>query len=99
MKRKEVSIHEEKWISRKSCGRCILTKADAERAINALVDAVSGALVEGDKVALKGLGTFEVRERKARTGINPRTRETIEIPASKVPAFKASSTLKDAVNK
>lgn len=76
-----------------------LTKADAERAINALVDAVSGALVEGDKVSLKGLGTFEVRERKARTGINPRTRETIEIPASKVPAFKASSTLKDAVNK
>ena len=76
-----------------------LTKADADRAINALVDAVSGALVEGDKVALKGLGTFEVRERKARTGINPRTRETIEIPASKVPAFKASSTLKDAVNK
>ena len=74
-----------------------LTKADAERAINALVDAISGALV--DKVALKGLGTFEVRERKARTGINPRTRETIEIPASKVPAFKASSTLKDAVNK
>lgn len=76
-----------------------LTKADAERAINALVDAVSGALVGGDKVSLKGLGTFEVRERKARTGINPRTRETIEIPASKVPAFKASSTLKDAVNK
>ena len=76
-----------------------LTKADAERAINALVDAVSGALVEGDKVSLKGLGTFEVRERKARTGINPRTRETIEIPASKVPAFKASFTLKDAVNK
>ena len=76
-----------------------LTKADAERAINALVDAVSGALVEGDNVALKCLGTFEVRERKARTGINPRTRETIEIPTSKVPAFKASSTLKDAVNK
>ena len=76
-----------------------LTKADAERAINALVNAVSEALVEGDKVVLKGLGTFEVRERKARTGINPRTRETIEIAASKVPAFKASSTLKDAVNK
>lgn len=76
-----------------------LTKADAERAINALVNAVSEALVDGDKVTLKGLGTFEVRERKARTGINPRTRETIEIAASKVPAFKASSTLKDAVNK
>ena len=76
-----------------------LTKADAERAINALVNAVSEALVDGDKVALKGLGTFVVRERKARTGINPRTRETIEIAASKVPAFKASSTLKDAVNK
>ena len=76
-----------------------LTKTDAERAINALVSAVSEALVEGDKVTLKGLGTFEVRDRIARTGRNPRTHETIEIPASKVPAFKASSTLKDAVNK
>ena len=76
-----------------------LVEKVAEGASLTKADAVSGALVEGDKVALKGLGTFEVRERKARTGINPRTRETIEIPASKVPAFKASSTLKDAVNK
>ena len=75
-----------------------LTKADAERAINALVDAVSGALVEGDKVALKGLGTFEVRERSARMGRNPKTGETMEICASKVPAFKASSALKKEVN-
>ncbi len=76
-----------------------LTKADAERAINALVNAVSEALVDGDKVALKCLGTFEVRERKARTGINPRTRETIEIVQARYQLFKASSTLKDAVNK
>ena len=71
-----------------------LTKADAERAINALVNAVSEALVDGDKVALKGLGTFEVRERKARTGINPRTRETIEIAASKVQLLKQVLHLK-----
>lgn len=64
-----------------------LTKADAERAINALVNAVSEALVDGDKVALKGLGTFEVRERKARTGINPRTRETIEIACKQGTSF------------
>ena len=67
-----------------------LTKADAERAINALVDAVSGALVEGDKVALKGLGTFEVRERKARTGINPRTPKTIVSVFSKTAISNSS---------
>ncbi len=76
-----------------------LNKTQSEAAINAFVDALSEALVAGDKVALKGLGTFEVRERAARTGHNPQTGATIQIAASKVPAFKASSTLKAAVNK
>lgn len=76
-----------------------LNKTQSEAVINAFVDALSEALVAGDKVALKGLGTFEVRERAARTGHNPQTGATIQIAASKVPAFKASSTLKAAVNK
>ncbi len=75
-----------------------LTKKDAEAALNAFVEVLTGALKDGDKVALKGFGTFEVRDRPARTGRIPRTGETIEIPASKAPAFKASSTLKKTVN-
>ncbi len=74
-----------------------LTKVQAEAAVNALVSTLVDALKAGDKVTLKGLGTFEVRERSARSGRNPSTGETIEIPASKAPAFKASSTLKAAV--
>ena len=76
-----------------------LSKKDAEKVINAVVDTISTALAEGDKVQLIGFGTFEVREREARTGKNPRTGETIKIAASKVPAFKAGSALKVAVNK
>lgn len=76
-----------------------LSKKDAEKVINAVVDAISTALAEGEKVQLIGFGTFEVREREARTGKNPRTGEKIEIAASKVPAFKAGSALKVAVNK
>ena len=76
-----------------------LSKKDAEKAVNAVVAAVTDALVEGDKVQLVGFGTFEVRTREARTGKNPRTGEVIEIAASKVPAFKAGKALKDAVNK
>lgn len=76
-----------------------LTKTQAEASINAFVTAISGALEKGDKIALKGFGTFEVRHRDARTGRNPRTGETMQIAASKVPAFKASSTLKGIVNK
>ena len=68
-----------------------LTKTD--------VDKVVTALVEGDKVSLKGFGNFEVRTRSERTGRNPRTGETMTIAASKAPAFKASSALKKAVNK
>ncbi len=74
-----------------------LSKKDAEAAVNAVFDSVKDALAEGDKVSLIGFGTFSVKTRAARTGLNPRTKETIEIPESKVPSFKAGSTLKDAV--
>ena len=76
-----------------------LTKKDAEKALAAVVSTVSDALASGDKVQLVGFGTFEVRARDARTGKNPRTGEVIKIAASKVPAFKAGSALKVAVNK
>lgn len=74
-----------------------LSKKDAEAAVNAVFDSVKDALAEGDKVSLIGFGTFSVKTRAARTGLNPRTKETIEIPESKVPEFKAGSALKDAV--
>ena len=76
-----------------------LSKKDAEKAINAVVASITGALADGDKVQLVGFSTFEVRERGARTGKNPRTGEAINIAASKVPAFKAGKALKDTVNK
>ncbi|MBS7299148.1 MAG: HU family DNA-binding protein [Eubacteriales bacterium] len=76
-----------------------LSKKDAEKAVNAVVAAVTDALVDGDKVQLVGFGTFETRARGARTGKNPRTGAAIKIAASKVPAFKAGKALKDAVNK
>jgi DNA-binding protein HU-beta len=75
-----------------------LSKADAARALDAVVDTVTGALKAGDSVSLVGFGTFSVRDRAARTGRNPRTGETIQIAASKNPAFKAGKALKDAVN-
>lgn len=75
-----------------------LSKKDAESALSATINAISKALADGDKVQLTGFGTFEVRERAARTGKNPRTGEAIEIAASKVPAFKAGKALKDSVN-
>ena len=74
-----------------------LSKTDAERALDAMIDAIKTSLQKGDQVALVGFGTFVVRERAARTGRNPRTREEITIPASKVPAFKPGKALKDAV--
>ncbi|MBQ7740895.1 MAG: HU family DNA-binding protein [Eubacterium sp.] len=76
-----------------------LSKKDAEAAVTAVVDAITGALADGDKVSLVGFGTFDVKTRAARTGLNPRTKEKINIPASKAPAFKAGKALKDAVNK
>lgn len=75
-----------------------LSKKDAEAAVAATFDAITAALAEGDKVALVGFGTFAVKERAARTGLNPQTKAKIEIPASKVPGFKAGKALKDAVN-
>jgi len=75
-----------------------LTKADAGRAIEAFFETVQKALKKGDDVSVVGFGTFTVRKRAARTGRNPRTNETIKIKASKVPAFKAGKTLKDALN-
>ena len=76
-----------------------LSKKDAEAAITAAVEAITGALIEGEKVQLVGFGSFEVKSRAARTGRNPRTKEVVEIPASKVPVFKAGKALKDAVAK
>ena len=76
-----------------------ITKKDAEKAVNATIDAITAALVAGDKVSLVGFGTFETRERPARVGRNPRTKEEIKIPASTAPAFKAGKALKDAVAK
>lgn len=75
------------------------TKKDADAAVAAVFEAIEGALVKGDKVQLIGFGTFEVRERAAKEGRNPRTGETIKIAATKVPAFKAGKALKDAVSK
>ncbi|MDH4307244.1 MAG: HU family DNA-binding protein [Acidimicrobiia bacterium] len=73
------------------------SKADAQRHVDAVLDSITGALKKGDRVALTGFGTFEVRARAARTGRNPQTGETIKVKASKVPAFKAGQGLKDAV--
>lgn len=74
-----------------------MTKKDIEKVVNAFFDTVQAALKAGDKVQLIGFGTFEVRERQARKGRNPQTGVEIEIPATKVPAFKAGKGLKDAV--
>ena len=74
-----------------------LTKKDAEKALNAFVDSVTGALKKGDKVTLIGFGTFEVRARAARKGRNPATGKEITIAASKVPVFKAGKALKDSI--
>ena len=76
-----------------------LTKKDAERALNATIDTLTASLVAGEKVQVAGFGIFETKNREARTGRNPLTKETIQIPATRVPAFKASKTLKDAVAK
>ena len=73
------------------------TKKDADKAVAAVFEAIEGALVKGDKVQLIGFGTFEVRERAAKEGRNPRTGETIKIAASKVPAFNAGAALKNAI--
>lgn len=75
-----------------------LTKKAAEAAVNAMNEAITEALKAGDKVQLIGFGTYEVKERAARDGRNPKTGETIKIAASKAPAFSAGKALKDAIN-
>ena len=76
-----------------------LSKKDAERVLNAAIDAITASLVNGDKVQISGFGSFETKDREARMGRNPHTKEAIEIPATRVPGFKASKALKDAVAK
>ena len=76
-----------------------MARKDAERVINAAIDAVTAALVSGDKVQLSGFGSFEVKNREARIGRTPPTKETVEIPATKVPVFKASKALRDNLAK
>jgi DNA-binding protein HU-beta len=75
-----------------------ISKAAASRAFEGMVAAITEALKEGDQVSLVGFGTFQVKERGARTGRNPQTGAAIDIPASRTPSFKAGKALKDAVN-
>lgn len=75
-----------------------MTKTDAASAVDAVLEAVTEAMKQGDQVTLVGFGTFLVRKREARTGRNPRTGEPLQIKASNVPSFKAGKALKDAVN-
>jgi len=76
-----------------------LTKKDTERVLNAAIDAITLSLSKGEKVQLSGFGTFETKEREARIGRNPRTKEAVEIAATRVPTFKPSKALKDIIAK
>ena len=76
-----------------------MTKKDTERVLNAAIDAVTAALAKGERVQVSGFGIFETKNREARVGRNPHTKEAIEIPATRVPAFKASKALKDIIAK
>ena len=76
-----------------------MTQKDTERVMNAAFDAITAALTKGEKVQLTGFGNFEVKQREARVGRNPHTKEAIEIPATRVPSFKASKALKDTIAK
>lgn len=78
--------------------KTLLSKKDSQKAVNAVFDVIAEELVKEEKVTLVGFGTFEVRHRAERQGRNPATKETITIPASKSPAFKAGKSLKDQVN-
>ena len=79
-------------------GAANLSKADAGRAVDAVVSSIASTLQSGDHVSIVGFGTFSVKQRAARTGRSPRTGETIQIAARNVPGFKAGKALKDAVN-
>lgn len=83
----------------KMAERADLSKKEAEAALKAFIETTQEALAEGDSISLVGFGTFAVSERSAREGRNPRTGETMQIPASKAPTFKAGKGFKDAVNK
>ena len=76
-----------------------LSKKDAEKALAAVIDTITEAVSNGDKVQLVGFGSFEVKQREARVGRNPKTKEAIEIPASRAPVFKPSKALKDSLAK
>ena len=76
-----------------------LSRKDTERFVNAALDTITAALVQGEKVQFSGFGIFETKDREARVGRNPHTKETIEIPATRVPGFKASKALKDSIAK
>lgn len=76
-----------------------LSKKDTEKAVTALIDTITAELVDGEKVSLVGFGNFDVKTREARTGRNPKTKEEIQIPATRIPQFKAGKALKDAVAK
>lgn len=76
-----------------------LSRKDTERMLGATIDAITAALVKGEKVQLSGFGTFETKDRKARIGRNPHTKQPIEIPATRIPAFSPSKALKDTVGK
>ena len=78
-------------------GTAEISKKDAEKAVNAFIGEVTAALKKGEKVSLVGFGTFEVKSRPARNGRNPRTKEVIEIPASKAPVFKAGKPFKESI--
>ena len=76
-----------------------ISKKDAERVLNAAIDTISATVAKGERVQLSGFGTFEAKERSPRMGRNPHTKESIEIPATRVPTFKPSKNLKDMVGK
>ena len=76
-----------------------MTKKDTERVLNAAIDAITASLVRGEKVQLSGFGAFDVKDREPRIGRTPHTKESIEIPATRTPVFKASKALKDTVAK
>ncbi len=87
-----------KDLIKQAAGKAGLSQADTEKALNAILDTVIEAVSADDKVILMGFGTFEARQRDARVSRNPRTGEKIDVPASKLPAFKASTSFKKAVN-
>lgn len=95
-KKEEYAMNKNELIS-EVANRAGLSKKDAEKALAAVVETITEAVVKGDKVQLVGFGSFETKQREARMGRNPKTKEAIEIPATRVPVFKAGKALKDAV--